>query len=479
MPISSIIWDINMKIDNLALDFEAKYNKDENDYKAISHVTKLKNSFEQLVTIIKKCIPKVDQDEFSKIKADLIGLLGILNSDEYNKIKKVVLAEQRSEALVKRYEPIIKDENDMKERILRIKQKKELNHMQDIEDAKERTAKIERIKQNRANRKFNEIEQTREISRKIERIKQEKAQKQLTVQEVEHNVPIKQEKNSIFSRIKARLAAAKTRAQNDKRKSKLPWFVAVPLSGLLAISFVNGKNAGEKFEEQISEKNNYTDSVTPGKENTTEKQQEHTQESTTKTIDYTFENNFKAETSQETTNANIENTAESSTLPNNEIAEKNDKQQPVEDAVIDNTIDESEVEEFKINIGDKIKVEDGLQYAATCYGEGPASYIGAASWRPATEYSIERVAYMYNGQCLGLTNKDTTSINDDLNKYAQKYGIDPNDIDTKVLISLVPGSYDTGWASISIDNMKDNVVKVKSTEKENNAVTQNNIDYER
>lgn len=479
MPISSIIWDINMKIDNLALDFEAKYNKDENDYKAISHVTKLKKNFEEVVTIIKKCIPKVNQDEFSKIKADLIGLLGILNSDEYNKIKKVVLAEQRSEALARRYAAIIKDENDMKERILRVKEKKEQTRMQDIEDAKERTAKIERIKKNRADRKFDEKEVTQEISRKIENIKQNKIQNQLTVQEVEHNVPIKQEKNSIFARIKARLAAAKTRAQNDKRKSKLPWFVAVPLSGLLAISFVNGKNAGEKFEEQLNEKNNYTDSVTPGKENTTEKQQELTQGSTAKTIDYTFENNFQTETSQETTDVNVENATESSTLPNDEIVEKNNKQQPVEDAVIDNIIDDSEVEEFKINIGDKIKVEDGLQYAATCYGEGPASYIGAASWRPATEYSIERVAYMYNGQCLGLTNKDTTSINDDLNKYAEKYGINPRDIDTKVLISLVPGSYDTGWASISIEDMKGSVVKVKNAEKESNAVTQKNIDYER
>ena len=119
-------------------------------------------------------------------------------------------------------------------------------------------------------------------------------------------------------------------------------------------------------------------------------------------------------------------------------------------------LDESikQQEPIVVNIGDKINVANGLKYTANCLGGGDSNVIGAVSWRPATEYSIDRVAFCYEGTVLGIMDPGDEDIEKTLNNYATQYKIDVNEIDTSVLLSLVPGYHDTGWAQISIQDMQ-------------------------
>ena len=75
-------------------------------------------------------------------------------------------------------------------------------------------------------------------------------------------------------------------------------------------------------------------------------------------------------------------------------------------------------------------------------------------------------------------NAGDCNVKQTLQNLAAQNGIDTKDINTSVLLSLVPGIGDTGWAQISVEDMEQNVSKV--AEKSNQtSYARVNIDIER
>ena len=89
-----------------------------------------------------------------------------------------------------------------------------------------------------------------------------------------------------------------------------------------------------------------------------------------------------------------------------------------------------------------------------------------------TDYFIDKVAFCYDGKVLGIMNSEENDIENELKKYATQYKIDIEKINTSVLLSLVPGYHDTGWAQISIENLKQN----KSNKEQNLNVENKNVE---
>jgi len=72
-------------------------------------------------------------------------------------------------------------------------------------------------------------------------------------------------------------------------------------------------------------------------------------------------------------------------------------------------------------------------------------------------------------------NAGEQDIEKTMNEIAEKNSISTDDISTSVLLSLVPGTGDTGWANISFYDMQQNLSKSVNNQ-QNNSI--DNIDIE-
>lgn len=236
----------------------------------------------------------------------------------------------------------------------------------------------------------------------------------------------------------------------DKRK--LPWYAAIPVIGALAVGTIAGitasNNSNQSNDKNILSDNSYSDTLEPG--TTTE-----TTHTTTTTMSAT-------ETTTTITTA----------------SSKVDEKENIDDGSHkDNRKDDIQEVKTIINIGDKIMVQDGLEYTADCLGGGNSNKIGAVSWRPATEYNVEKVAFIYQGRALKIMNKGDLDVEQTLTDIASQNGISSEDITTSVLISLVPGTADTGWVNISIEDMKQNISK--PVEEQSSMISHIDFDFDR
>jgi len=258
--------------------------------------------------------------------------------------------------------------------------------------------------------------------------------------------------------IKKMVKQSKDVAKIVEDKKKLPWYASIPFIGALAIAGISGTTAALNSGSQNRNddaRDSYSDTMEPG---TTH--EDNTQ--ATYTTDYEF---TTTETETSTTTHN--------TTPTTTENHSSNVHEEVEDTIKGGNHDEEE--KVVVNIGDKIKVQDGLKYTANCLGGGNSNRIGAVSWRPATEYSIDRVAFVHEGKVLGIMNAGEQDIEKTMNEIAEKNSISTDDISTSVLLSLVPGTGDTGWANISFYDMQQNLSKSVNNQ-QNNSI--DNIDIE-
>lgn len=244
-------------------------------------------------------------------------------------------------------------------------------------------------------------------------------------------------------------------------KKKLPWYATIPVIGALAIGGIAGMTASLNGSNQNNDsdklpENSYSDTLEPGAS---------TDRITNTDTETTYKTTTTAVTTQETT---------LTTAPNkDEIMSENKDDSGSKDDI---ETDENE-ESVVINIGDKISVQDGIKYTANCLGGGNSNRIGAVSWRPASEYNIDRVAFVYQGRVLKYMNAGDQDVAKALNDVADKNGINAGDITTSVLLSLVPGIADTGWANISIDEMQNSLSK--PAEEQSNIISHVDFDFDR
>ena len=265
-----------------------------------------------------------------------------------------------------------------------------------------------------------------------------------------------------------------------EKSSKIPWYAAIPVVGAIAVGSISGATAGmfnqnkQNNDEDLSSRNSYSDTLEPG---TIAEDEVDTTEMPTSSMqdisDLSTTTATSRATGTATTTASTIELIETTMPPvevNPESKEKINKPET----------NPSQVEEqaMIINIGDKISVQEGLRYTADCLGGGTSNKIGAVSWRPATEYSVDRVAFVYRGKVLGIMNAGDIDVKQTLNSIAEKNGIEANQISTSVLLSLVPGIGDTGWAQISIEDMQENVSK-PSQEVNNSSISNVDFDFDR
>lgn len=258
---------------------------------------------------------------------------------------------------------------------------------------------------------ISEIKEAAERARKIEYAKAKaKEKKELLQKQQEDDMKVVTEATKKFDKLELRKTVkySKRTPTVMEDKKKLPWYATIPVVGAIAISAISRVATTEKTG---------LDETTPSSN------------ITKSDITTTITDNTKKQNQTTTTQ--------------NEGEEKDDK---TEKSIV-------------INIGDKIKVSDGTEYTANCLGGGNSNKIGEVSWRPATDYSVDKVAFCYDGMILGVMSTGEGDVKQTLNKYATQYEIDVNQINTSVLLSLVPGSGDTGWAQISIDDMEKNISK--------------------
>ena len=244
----------------------------------------------------------------------------------------------------------------------------------------------------------------------------------------------------------------------DKRK--LPWYAAIPFVGALALAGIaglTGLNSSSNENRDSLPGNSYTDTLAPG---TTTDLENETATTETTTITTTRE--------AATTTTNIEDKV---------IFDSKNNSNSKESMVSENNENDEKEEKVVVNVGDKIYVQDGLKYTADCLGGGNSNRIGAVSWRPATEYNVERVAFVHDGKVLKIMNRGDMDIEQALNDIADENGISAEDINTSVLLSLVPGSCDTGWANISLNEMQQSLSK--QTENQSNTISHVDFDFDR
>lgn len=287
------------------------------------------------------------------------------------------------------------------------------------------------------------------------------------------------ERRSIRKTAKMQKRAAKV----IEDKQKLPWYAAIPVIGALAIGGIAGVTASLNGSNQdnnkgLSSGNSYSDNIEPGT-TTDDNTQETTENITTTevTSTYTTQTTTRATTTAITTEATTTTTQANDIVDkDNSIVDDSHIQTDYTDKNDTKVIDDKE-EKVIVNIGDKISVEEGLRYTADCLGGGNSNTIGAVSWRPATEYNVDRVAFVYQGRVLKIMNAGDQDIAKTLNEVANMNGIKAEDINTSVLLSLVPGIGDTGWANISMDKLEESLYK--TAEEQSNEATYVDFEYER
>lgn len=272
----------------------------------------------------------------------------------------------------------------------------------------------------------------------------------------------------------------------DKRR--IPWYAAIPFVGALALAGIAGITAGNNTnnnnEKESFPSNVYTDTIEPG--TTTET----TATAVTNNPGYEYTTDLDTGTTYEVTSVTT-NTTETTTAAvttkddythttpsiddNIKVPNNNENQNIDEEST--SVGDTNKEQKIIVNIGDKISVKDGLKYTADCLGGGNSNRIGAVSWRPATDYNIERVAFVYQGRVLKIMNHGDIDIEQTLKDVAYQNGINIEDINPSVLLSLAPGTADTGWANISIEDMKKNISK--SVEMQSDMISHVDIDFDR
>ncbi|MBP3708081.1 MAG: hypothetical protein J6J36_05690 [Clostridia bacterium] len=319
-----------------------------------------------------------------------------------------------------------------------------------------------------------EIKELAEEQLRAERIKEihEKVKKQRAMQleqiqeeqrikeETQETTPNKSKTQGFFEKVKGLFTRKKSKEATNcnKDKRKLPWYATIPVIGALAVTAMYGVAAIENQESNnshdLSAGNGYSDGIEP---NTTH---ESSTIKYTTALDKSY-NQHQSSTTQTTTIDENKTTGATTTQTTTQTTQTTTKTTTTQD---------EDKEPIVINIGDKVKVEDGLAYAANCLGNGNKNEIGNVSWRPATDYYVDAVAFCYKDQVLGVMRENESNIKQTLLNYASKYEIDEEDINTSVLLSLTPGAGDTGWASISIEDLEQN--KSKQSNKENNRKTE-------
>lgn len=246
---------------------------------------------------------------------------------------------------------------------------------------------------------------------------------------------------SIFEEmiIKSDIKRSKRNLETTGEKRKLPWYATTSVAGALAISAISGGVAlfnhnSEKVGSLSLDDTKYIDSVDP------ELSANEQSNKATNVIQGSDSSTHKTAVTEISGNS-------STTTTKNE--QKDDTIEPI-----------------VFDVGDKVSVSDGLVYTSTCLGKGNKNKIGSVSWRPATDYYVDQVAFCYEGKVLGIMKKGDTDVKQVLDDYASKYKIDVSEIDTSVLLSLTPGSGDTGWASISIEELEQNKSKTDENKKD-------------
>ena len=356
----------------------------------------------------------------------------------------------------------IREYQERQKRIAKAIEKRRLAKQQEAKEAEKRQKRIEQAivrtqlaKKRRLEMQEEDARVSKEITAKIAKVMEEKEKQQVDSEKSseQEEMPIEKKKRVL--------------KYSKEKKRKLAWYTAIPAIGALAISTISGAMStltSNKISMKNTEKANnrnheYLASVDPSEINEATKITGNSSASTTTFFDtHSIDVPITTEKQDDAT----------AVMPDEEktadVKEENIKEEKPEESV-------KPQEPIVVNIGDKINVADGLKYTATCLGGGKSNEIGAVSWRPATEYSIDRVAFCYEGKVLGIMNSGDGDIEKTLNNYATQYKIDINEIDTSVLLSLVPGYHDTGWAQISIQDMQQskvvNTVQNLSSEENN------------
>ncbi|MBR2743905.1 MAG: hypothetical protein IKE01_01225 [Clostridia bacterium] len=220
-----------------------------------------------------------------------------------------------------------------------------------------------------------------------------------------------------------------------KDKKKAPWYAIIPMIGTIALSGLAGYFCHQSMEKTVSE-NSYTDITNPDERHST------ITEATTIQTEVATE---EPDTIFEPTESYTEPTIEHDQIIDDDIDKPEDNKK-------DNTT-------VSIKVGDKVHVSDGTQYTSNCLGGGNCYAIGAVSWRPATEYYIDSVAFIYDGKVLGVKHAKDTDVKQTIMELASENNVDESKINTSVLLSLTPGSGDTGWTEMSIESIEKNINK--------------------
>lgn len=140
-------------------------------------------------------------------------------------------------------------------------------------------------------------------------------------------------------------------------------------------------------------------------------------------------------------------------LPTDEIINAVD--QVMEDTVKNNTDD--------LVLGSRVTLSDGVTYAEDSLQNGIKGEIGEVSWRPAGDYTIDRVAIYHNGKLLENISAEGTNVDETVRKYAEKLGVNPSEIDQKAHICVgEKHNGATGWINMeetSMQELKNNISK--------------------
>lgn len=137
--------------------------------------------------------------------------------------------------------------------------------------------------------------------------------------------------------------------------------------------------------------------------------------------------------------------------------------------------------EEKVNhdlvLGSKITMPAGITYTQDSLENGQTGKIGEVSYRPEGDYVLDRVALWYNGKLMANLGTEGTNINQEIEKVAQKLGVDPSEIEQKAHISLGENhTGPTGWIKadeFSMDDIKANISKTYDQIQQEKAAQQN------
>lgn len=271
------------------------------------------------------------------------------------------------------------------------------------------------------------------------------------------------EKLSFWNKINTKLLVKNNAKVSKvlKDKAKAPWYAIFPMIGAIAVSGIVGL-IGSKNVAKLDAGKSYTDTTNPDNEKNTVKEtdkESEVQDTVLQSVtDYTE--------ATHTQDANMNNNTSNNVGTIDEI----------EDAGID--VREDDIQDVSVKIGDKINVADGQKYTADCLGGGNSNKIGAVSWRPSSEYYIDGVAFLHGGKILKVERAENSDVKQDIRKLAEKFNIGEDEIDTSVLLSLVKGRADTGWAQIGIEDVEHSLVEhdesVQSVEEH-----ENDVDFDR